>query len=94
MQGLAFEVRDVESLREHYGRTTRAWVANLESDWDRAVSLVGRPRARIWQLYLAGSALAFEANRISVHQVLAVKTDRNGGSGMPSTRDYIRYVPS
>ena len=26
-----FECRDVESLREHYARTLRAWVANLES---------------------------------------------------------------
>ena len=26
-----FEVRDVESLREHYGLTLRAWVANLEA---------------------------------------------------------------
>ena len=28
-----FEVRDVESLREHYALTLRAWVANLEANW-------------------------------------------------------------
>lgn len=83
----SFEVRDVESLREHYARTTRAWVANLEKDWDRAVSIVGAARARIWQLYLAGSALGFEGNRIGVHQVLAVKTGPDGASGMPPSRE-------
>ena len=94
MQGLAFEVRDVESLREHYARTTRAWVANLESRWNEAVAMVGVARARIWRLYLAGSALGFEANRISVHQVLAVNTRRDGASGMPPTRDSFRYSES
>ncbi len=42
MEAAGFEVRDVESLREHYALTLRAWVANLEAQWDRAVELVGR----------------------------------------------------
>jgi cyclopropane-fatty-acyl-phospholipid synthase len=93
MQGQSLEVRDVESLREHYARTTRAWVTNLEDGWDQAVAMIGLAKARIWRLYLAGSALGFEANRISVHQVLAVKTDREGRSGMPPTRESFRYIP-
>jgi cyclopropane-fatty-acyl-phospholipid synthase len=80
-----FEVRDVESLREHYARTLRHWVTNLEANWDRAVELVG-PSARIWRLYMAGSALNFEAGRTSIHQVLAVKPDATGASRMPLTR--------
>ena len=36
LEGAGFEVRDVESLREHYARTLRAWVANLENNWDEA----------------------------------------------------------
>jgi cyclopropane-fatty-acyl-phospholipid synthase len=80
------EVRDVESLREHYARTLRMWVANLERDWDRAVELVGQPRARIWRLYTAGSALSFEAGRINVHQVLGVKPESSGHSGVAATR--------
>ena len=60
MQATGFEVRHLESLREHYARTLRAWVANLEANWDQAVSEVGAPRARIWRLYMAGSALGFE----------------------------------
>src|SRR5699024_3752385 len=43
-----FEVRDVESLREHYGLTLRAWVANLRTEWERAVEMVGPERARVW----------------------------------------------
>ena len=86
MEKAGFEVRDVESLREHYALTLRAWVANLESQWDEAVSLVGEARARIWRLYMAASALGFEDGGIGVHQVLGVVPDKAGGSGMPSTR--------
>lgn len=90
MEAAGFEVRDVESLREHYARTLRAWVANLEADWDQAVSLVGEARARIWQLYMAGSAIGFEDGGIGLHQVLGVVPDPEGGSGMPRTRDEWR----
>ncbi|MDQ3964379.1 MAG: cyclopropane-fatty-acyl-phospholipid synthase family protein [Actinomycetota bacterium] len=86
MQTQGFEVRDVESLREHYARTLRAWVANLEANWDEAVSLVGLPRAKIWRLYMAGSALSFEAGRINIHQVLGVAPTSTGASRMPATR--------
>ena len=86
MQRLGFEARDVESLREHYARTLRAWVRNLESNWSEAVELVGLGRAKVWRLYMAGSALSFEASRINVHQVLGVKPDARGHSGMPATR--------
>jgi cyclopropane-fatty-acyl-phospholipid synthase len=82
VQQAGFEVRHVESLREHYAKTLRHWVANLEARWDEAVELVGQPRARIWRLYMAGSAVNFEANRTQIHQVLAAKPDR-GRSGMP-----------
>jgi cyclopropane-fatty-acyl-phospholipid synthase len=82
MQHAGFEVRHVESLREHYALTLRRWVANLEASWDAAIDEVGNARARVWRLYLAGSALAFEADRTQIHQVLATKTEA-GGSGMP-----------
>ncbi|MFF6811474.1 class I SAM-dependent methyltransferase [Streptomyces sp. NPDC012403] len=77
------EVRDVESIREHYALTLRRWVANLEADWARAVSLAGPGRARVWLLYMAASALAFERNRIGVNQVLAVRTPESGASALP-----------
>lgn len=88
MQRLGLEVRDVESLREHYGTTLRAWVANLEQHWDEAVPLVGPQRARVWRLYMAGSAIGFEVGRTNVHQVLAVATDAEGRSDIPRTRTW------
>ena len=51
-----------------------------------AVVVVGEARARIWKLYLAGSALNFEAARTAIHQVLAVKPDSRGASGLPLRR--------
>ncbi|MEU0648517.1 cyclopropane-fatty-acyl-phospholipid synthase family protein [Streptomyces umbrinus] len=83
LEAAGFEVRDVESLREHYALTLRRWVANLEADWPNAVRLTSPGRARVWRLYMAASALAFERNRIGVNQVLAVKTPDTGTSGMP-----------
>ncbi|CAL9532996.1 class I SAM-dependent methyltransferase [Streptomyces sp. enrichment culture] len=83
LERAGFEVRDVESLREHYALTLRRWVANLESGWARAVALAGPGRTRVWQLYMAASALAFERNRIGVNQVVAVRTPESGASGLP-----------
>jgi cyclopropane-fatty-acyl-phospholipid synthase len=83
VQQQGFEVRHVETLREHYALTLRAWVDNLEADWDAAVQEVGEPRARVWRLYMAGSAINFEAGRTQVHQVLATPNTDDGRSGMP-----------
>jgi cyclopropane-fatty-acyl-phospholipid synthase len=86
MEEAGFEVRDVESLREHYAKTLRCWVSNLESNWDEAVKLVGEPRAKIWRLYMAGSVVGFEDGGIAIHQVLGVVPTDSGNSGMPATR--------
>jgi cyclopropane-fatty-acyl-phospholipid synthase len=87
MEDAGFEVRDVESLREHYARTLHCWVRNLEQHWDAAVAQVGVRRARVWQLYMAASANGFDDGGISVHQVLGVVPGPDGGSGMPPTRN-------
>jgi len=86
MEDAGFEVRDVESLREHYAQTLRHWVANLEAGWEQAVRLVGDARARVWRLYMAGSAVGFEDGGISIHQVLGTLPTADGVSGMPRTR--------
>ena len=86
MEEAGFEVRDVESLREHYARTLRYWVSNLESNWDQAVAMVGAPRAKVWRLYMAGSAVGFEDGGIGIHQVLGVVPTDMGTAGMPPTR--------
>ncbi len=84
LESAGLEVRDVESLREHYALTLRQWVANLEAGWDDGVRLSSAGRARVWRLYMAGATVAFEWNRIGVHQVLAVKSVPD--SGLPLTR--------
>ena len=86
MERSGFEVRDVESLREHYARTLRAWVSNLESNWDAAVAAATEARAKIWRLYMAGSAIGFEDGGIGIHQVLGVVDGNDGSSAMPATR--------
>jgi cyclopropane-fatty-acyl-phospholipid synthase len=87
MERAGFEVRDVESLREHYARTLRAWVANLEDHWTTAVSLVGPARARVWRLYMAASAVGFDDGGLGIHQVLGVVAAEDGSSAMPMTRE-------
>ena len=86
LEGAGFEVRDVESLREHYALTLRAWVRNLERHWEEAVAHSSAGRARVWRLFMAGSALGFTANRLGINQILAVKPDPRGRSAMPATR--------
>jgi cyclopropane-fatty-acyl-phospholipid synthase len=86
MERAGFEIRDVESLREHYARTLRAWVANLDSHWDQAVASAGQARAKVWKLYMVGSVIGFEDGGIGLHQVLGVSASPSGDSGMPPTR--------
>jgi cyclopropane-fatty-acyl-phospholipid synthase len=84
MQDAGLEVRDVESLREHYALTLRRWTANLAAHRDEAIAEVGPERERVWRLYMLGSALGFEAGEISVHQVLAAAT--GAPHGLPLDR--------
>ena len=88
LQDRGLEVRHMENLREHYALTLRRWVANLEANWDRAVAETSEGRARVWRLYMAGSAVMFEENQIHVDQVLAVKTPESGKSGLPLRPDW------
>jgi cyclopropane-fatty-acyl-phospholipid synthase len=88
MERAGFEVRDVESLREHYAKTLRAWIANLETNWDTAVREVGEGRARVWRLYMAGSAVGFDDGGLGIDQVLGVVTHADGTSGMPWHRNW------
>ena len=82
LQENGFEVRHLESLREHYALTLRHWVSNLEAGWEAAVAEVGEARARVWRLYMAACAISFGLGGVSVQQVLAVKAP-DGVSGMP-----------
>jgi cyclopropane-fatty-acyl-phospholipid synthase len=81
-----FEVRDVENLREHYARTLRAWVANLEHHRDEAIAQAGQAAYRVWRLYMAGSAVSFENASIGLFQSLLARPDARGHVTIPPTR--------
>jgi cyclopropane-fatty-acyl-phospholipid synthase len=84
-EGVGFEVRDVESLREHYALTLRRWVARLEANREAAVAAEDEHAYRVWRLYMAGSANAFAAGRLTVFQTLLAKP-ADGDAAVPLTR--------
>jgi cyclopropane-fatty-acyl-phospholipid synthase len=92
IQGLAaqgLEVVDGEGLREHYARTLWHWVDRLEANAEAARREVGEERFRVWRIYLAGSAHAFDRGWLSIFQLLAGKPLADGSLPHPSTRDYM-----
>ena len=86
-QGL--ELIDAEALREHYARTLWSWVDRLEANERAARSEVGDERFRIWRIYMAGSAHAFDRGWLSLWQLLAGKAMPDGRLPHPLTRDYM-----
>jgi cyclopropane-fatty-acyl-phospholipid synthase len=80
-----FEVRDVESLREHYALTLRHWVRRLEARAEEAHRITDETTYRVWRLYMSGSAHGFKTGRLNVYQTLLSKPER-GESGLPLTR--------
>lgn len=85
---VGFEVRDVESLREHYARTLKFWVARLEKNHEKALQYVDEVTYRIWRLFMSGSSYGFDTGRHNLYQTILVKPDK-GKSGMPWSRNYI-----
>ena len=81
-----FEVRDVESLREHYVLTLRHWVNRLETQHDLALKFVDEPTYRVWRLFMSGSAYGFSTGRLNLYQALLVKPDLQGHSRLPLMR--------
>ena len=92
IDGLAragLELVDAESLREHYAKTLWCWLDGLEANADAARAEVGEEKFRIWRVYLAGSAHAFERGWLSLWQLLAGKPLPDGALPHPLTRDYM-----
>ncbi len=83
----SWEVRDVESWREHYALTLRHWVRRLESHHAEALREVDEETYRIWRLYMAGSAHGFERGYLSIYQTLLAKVTPEGAARIPMTRD-------
>jgi cyclopropane-fatty-acyl-phospholipid synthase len=93
-EGAKFEIRDVESLREHYALTLRHWVANLESRHDEAIAASSEKVYRIWRLYMSASAHAFTTGQITVVQMLFSRPDDAGNSHLPLTREDLYNDPA
>jgi cyclopropane-fatty-acyl-phospholipid synthase len=85
-ENAGFEVRDVESMREHYAMTLRHWVRRLEARHDEALKHVDELTYRVWRLFMAGSADGFRTRRLNVYQALLVLAAQDGASGQPLTR--------
>ncbi len=89
MASQGIEVWDAESLRPHYAKTLWEWVKRLEGTSDQARELVGEKRFRIWKIYMAGSAHAFDRGWISIFQILGVKPFESGAITYPMTREHV-----
>lgn len=87
LEAAGFELRDVESLREHYVLTLRRWLANLEANREAAVRAGGRERERIWRLYMTGAANAFDTAELTIFQTLAVRPGAD--HRLPLTRRHL-----
>ena len=85
MERARFEIQDVENLRMHYARTLRHWVSRLEAHHEEALAHVSEATYRVWRLYMAASALEFEAGGTGIHQILA--------SRRPDSHPYNQPVP-
>ncbi len=81
-----FEVRDLESLREHYALTLKHWVRRLEQNHEEALRHVEEPTYRVWRTFMSGGAYGFETGLLNVYQALLVKPDARGASRQPLTR--------
>ena len=81
-----FEVRDLESLREHYTLTLRHWVRRLEAHHEQALQYVNESSYRVWRLYMSGAAQYFSTGRSNLYQALLLKPDAGGASHLPLSR--------
>lgn len=89
MSRQSLEVMDAECLRPHYAKTLWHWVERLEAARETATGLVGEDRYRIWQIYMGGSAHAFERGWISIFQILAARPCEDGTVPYPLTREHV-----
>jgi cyclopropane-fatty-acyl-phospholipid synthase len=84
------ESLDAENLRPHYARTLWEWVRRLDAHHEEACRMISERKYRIWRIYMAGSAHAFDHGWLELWQVLAGKPLAPGVQpNYPYQRDYI-----
>lgn len=84
-ESCGFEIRDLESLREHYHLTLRHWVRRLEARRGEAVRLTDEVTYRVWRLYMAACAYCFRKGSLNLYQALLAKP-AGDDSRLPLTR--------
>jgi cyclopropane-fatty-acyl-phospholipid synthase len=84
-ESCGFEIRDLESLREHYLLTLRQWIKRLEARREEAVHLTDEVTYRVWRLYMAACAYCFRTGSLNIYQALLAKP-AGDDSRLPLTR--------
>jgi cyclopropane-fatty-acyl-phospholipid synthase len=83
LQPPSFSVLDVENLRLHYAKTLEHWRARFLRAADRVTEMFDEAFVRAWDLYLAGSEVAFITGSLQLFQVVFA---RAGTNAIPWTR--------
>lgn len=86
------EAFDVENLRRHYARTLHVWADKFEASAEQARALVSEEKFRIWRVYLAGCAYAFENDDVAIYQIVCRRAGRHADT-LPWSRRYM-YDPA
>ncbi len=76
---------DIEILRLHYAKTLNHWRRRFAANRDTIASLYDERFCRMFEMYLAGSELAFS---VQDHMVFQIQLARRQDA-VPLTRDYI-----
>jgi cyclopropane-fatty-acyl-phospholipid synthase len=71
LERAGFVTDHVEGFAPDYAETLRHWARRLDDNLDRALSLAGPERVRVWRLYLRAARRGFESGFTSVYQVRA-----------------------
>ena len=91
MAAAGLEPLDAENLRPHYARTLWHWVERLEARQEEALHLIGEKKYRVWRIYMAGSAYAFERNWLALFQILGGRPQADGRQEYPFTRRHVYH---
>ena len=77
---------DVENLRLHYNKTLLEWYKNFNNNLDKISKDHDERFIRMWQIYLASCAAAFNNGVVDLHQIVFTKGINNS---LPITREYL-----
>ncbi|MFI7670167.1 class I SAM-dependent methyltransferase [Nocardia sp. NPDC049526] len=71
LERAGLEIDSVENLRMHFAASHRAWLRNLEQNWDAVVAEIGLQRARAWRMFTAISVVSCEMGLTGVTHTVA-----------------------